>query len=75
MVLEPSMLQYHEKVNKYWRDHSNSTLSHITLVSSGGGENDVQVRSGLTILDGVGAEHTSHKLSKFEPNHSIANSF
>ena len=53
IVLDEALAEFHTEVNKYWRDHENTTLSHITLVSSGGGDNDVQVREGLTPLDGV----------------------
>ncbi|XP_052784652.1 GPI inositol-deacylase-like [Mya arenaria] len=53
VVTDPALLAYYEKVNTYWGTHGNTTLRHITLVSSGGGEYDVQVRGGLTQLDGV----------------------
>ena len=54
IVLDREQAEFHGAVNKYWRDNANTTLSHVTLVSSGGGDYDIQVREGLTTLDGVG---------------------
>ena len=53
IVLDPTLAEFYRVVNKYWRDHENTTLNHITLVSTGGGDKDIQVREGLTPLDGV----------------------
>ena len=53
IVLDKVKAEFYQKVNRYWRENANTTLSHITLVSSGGGNNDVQVREGLTPLDEV----------------------
>ena len=41
---------FYQRVNDYWYHHSNSTLGHVTAVSTGGGYRDYQVRSGLTSL-------------------------
>ena len=54
IVLDPEQAEFYRTVNKYWRDNANTTLNHVTLVSSGGGDFDIQVREGLTPLDGVG---------------------
>ncbi|XP_060063451.1 GPI inositol-deacylase-like [Ylistrum balloti] len=40
-------------VNNYWVDHSNSSLSHVTIVSTGGGHRDVLVRNSFTSLKGI----------------------
>lgn len=53
VVTDADLASYHLAVNRFWRAHGNTTLAHVTLVSSGGGEYDVQVRGGLTPLDGV----------------------
>ena len=53
IVLDPTLAEFYREVNKYWRDHENTTLNHVTLVSTGGGDKDIQVREGLTPLDGV----------------------
>ncbi|KAH3871259.1 hypothetical protein DPMN_034454, partial [Dreissena polymorpha] len=53
VVTDADLASYHQAVNTYWRAHGNTTLAHVTLVSSGGGEYDVQVRGGLTPLDGI----------------------
>ena len=53
VVLDAHLINFYSKVNTYWQEHNNSTLKHVTVVSSGGGEYDVQVRGGLTPLDGV----------------------
>ncbi|XP_063444450.1 GPI inositol-deacylase-like [Mytilus trossulus] len=44
---------YYSSVNNYWRTHSNTTLKHVTVVSTGGGYRDVLVRNGLTSLRGI----------------------
>ena len=54
MVAVDSALDlFYQKVNGYWYHHSNTTLGHVTAVSTGGGYRDYQVRSGLTSLDDV----------------------
>ena len=56
IVLDPTLAEFYREVNKYWRDHENTTLNHVTLVSTGGGDKDIQVREGLTPLDGVSTQ-------------------
>lgn len=56
IVLDADLANFYEKVNTYWKNYGNSSLNHVTLVSSGGGEYDVQVRGGLTHLDGVSSD-------------------
>ncbi|XP_069125572.1 GPI inositol-deacylase-like [Argopecten irradians] len=46
-------------VNDYWREHGNSTLSHVTIVSTGGGHRDVLVRNSFTSLKGIVDESNS----------------
>ena len=54
MVTVDSALDlFYQGVNDYWYHHSNTTLGHVTVVSTGGGYRDYQVRSGLTSLDDV----------------------
>ncbi|XP_033736191.1 GPI inositol-deacylase-like [Pecten maximus] len=40
-------------VNNYWVEHGNSSLSHVTIVSTGGGHRDVLVRNSFTSLKGI----------------------
>ena len=53
IALDQAMVEYYERVNSHWRAEGNSSLGHITLVSSGGGDLDVMVRGGLTHMNGV----------------------
>ncbi|XP_035828365.1 GPI inositol-deacylase isoform X2 [Aplysia californica] len=45
--------KFYSKVNQYWRDNSLSSVRHVTIVSTGGGYRDIQVRYGLSALDGI----------------------
>ena len=38
--------KFYEDVNVYWMNNNETTLSHVTLVSIGGGFRDTQVLSG-----------------------------
>ncbi|KAG0461618.1 hypothetical protein HPP92_021915 [Vanilla planifolia] len=65
VALQPSLGYYFSEVNKEWRkgyamqtgyaDHtlSESTLSHVVVISISGGINDFQVRSKLASLNGI----------------------
>ncbi|KAG0463108.1 hypothetical protein HPP92_021584 [Vanilla planifolia] len=65
VALQPSLGYYFSEVNKEWRkgyamqtgyaDHtlSESTLSHVVVISISGGINDFQVRSKLSSLNGI----------------------
>ena len=45
---------YYKRVNGFWRSEGGQAdLRHVTVVSTGGGHRDVQVRYALTRLDGV----------------------
>ncbi|XP_059179650.1 GPI inositol-deacylase-like [Physella acuta] len=50
--LDPQLQQFYKEVNQHWRQHS-SSLQHVTVVSTGGGYRDIQVRYDLTRLDGI----------------------
>ncbi|KAK7502003.1 hypothetical protein BaRGS_00006755 [Batillaria attramentaria] len=45
--------RFYQRVNDNWYHNSNTTLAHVTMVSTGGGYRDFQVRSGLTTLGGI----------------------
>ncbi|RUS89814.1 hypothetical protein EGW08_002426, partial [Elysia chlorotica] len=48
---------YYQRVNQYWRSEGGqAALRHVTVVSTGGGHRDVQVRYALTRLDGIVAD-------------------
>ncbi|XP_052071301.1 GPI inositol-deacylase-like isoform X3 [Mytilus californianus] len=51
--LDRMIATYYSRVNNYWRTHSNTTLKHVTVVSTGGGYRDVLVRNELTSLRGI----------------------
>lgn len=44
---------FYQRVNDYWLEYGNTTLAHVTVVSTGGGYRDFQVRSGLTAMTRV----------------------
>ncbi|KAK3758559.1 hypothetical protein RRG08_050999 [Elysia crispata] len=45
---------YYKRVNGFWRSEGGQAdLRHVTVVSTGGGHRDVQVRYALTRLDGI----------------------
>ncbi|KAL8592716.1 hypothetical protein ACOMHN_037656 [Nucella lapillus] len=53
MTVDGTMDTFYRKVNDYWYHHANSTLAHVTAVSTGGGYRDYQIRSGLTSLRNI----------------------
>ncbi|CAL1542828.1 unnamed protein product [Lymnaea stagnalis] len=52
-ALDVHLQQFYKNVNQYWRDNMATVLHHVTVVSTGGGYRDIQVRHGLTTLDGL----------------------
>ncbi|XP_074647056.1 GPI inositol-deacylase-like isoform X2 [Tubulanus polymorphus] len=52
-VFDRHMSDYYEKVNDYWRRFGKTSLSHVTVVSTGGGFRDIQVPNLFTSLDNV----------------------
>ncbi|GFO02308.1 GPI inositol-deacylase-like [Plakobranchus ocellatus] len=55
--LDKDLHTYYERVNEYWRSATGqANLRHVTVVSTGGGHRDAQVRYALTRLDGIVAE-------------------
>lgn len=53
LVTDREIDTFYQNVNDHWRDQSNTTLAHVTVVSTGGGFRDYHVRSGLTSLKEV----------------------
>ncbi|XP_070187912.1 GPI inositol-deacylase-like [Littorina saxatilis] len=53
VMVDSVMDQFYQKVNDYWYHHGNSSLGHVTVVSTGGGYRDYQVRSGLSSLTDI----------------------
>ncbi|XP_064627680.1 GPI inositol-deacylase-like isoform X2 [Lineus longissimus] len=47
------LASYYAKVNRYWQERANTTVSHVAMVSTGGGYRDLLVRGGLTSIDSV----------------------
>ena len=48
VLLDRETQDFYNNVNRYWTENRNSKLKDVTLVSVGGGDRDVQVRSSLT---------------------------
>ncbi|XP_068084428.1 GPI inositol-deacylase isoform X2 [Anabrus simplex] len=48
IAIDSLLTRYHTSVNEYWILKKPESLSHITLISIGGGHRDLMVRSGLT---------------------------
>ena len=57
--MDSKMIQFYRKVNQYWNDNRNQSLSHIWMLSIGGGFNDKLVRSELTRLE----SHHKHDIN------------
>ncbi|OWF52730.1 GPI inositol-deacylase-like [Mizuhopecten yessoensis] len=53
LPLDKKLSTFMTAVNSYWVEHGNSSLSHVTVVSTGGGHRDVLVRNSLTSLKGI----------------------
>jgi len=53
IVLDPYLVEFYDLVNSYWLYNSTGRLDAVTMLSTGGGHRDVQVRDGHTLLDGV----------------------
>ena len=51
--LDATLADFYNNVNTYWKQHKNTTLKDVVVVSSGGGYRDILVRTGLTSLSGV----------------------
>lgn len=43
--------EFYDVIHSHWNQSRETDLSHVTLVSIGGGVKDIQVRSGLTVSD------------------------
>uniref|UniRef100_A0A2C9LNI1 GPI inositol-deacylase n=1 Tax=Biomphalaria glabrata TaxID=6526 RepID=A0A2C9LNI1_BIOGL len=52
-AIDADLHHFYKTVNTYWRDHAATSLRHVTVVSTGGAYRDIQVRYGLTVLDGI----------------------
>ncbi|XP_041363306.1 GPI inositol-deacylase-like [Gigantopelta aegis] len=48
--IDSDLVHFYKNVNSFWYLHGNQSLSHVTIVSTGGGYRDVLVRNGLTSL-------------------------
>ncbi|KAK7788803.1 hypothetical protein R5R35_010913 [Gryllus longicercus] len=51
LLLDRHLVDYHSKVDSFWRAQKNNTsgnIGHVTLVSIGGGQRDILVKSVLT---------------------------
>jgi hypothetical protein len=47
IMLDEDMNSFYQQTNQFWTEKTNRT-KHIALASIGGGDRDIQVRSGLT---------------------------
>jgi hypothetical protein len=54
VTVDSYMASFYRNVNGYWREYGTTNLSHVTVVSTGGGHRDYQVRNSLASLKGVG---------------------
>lgn len=48
LLLDKFSHDFYSKVDMFWTENRNKNLSHVTVVSIGGGLRDIQVRSGIT---------------------------
>eukprot|EP00092_Neocalanus_flemingeri_P010254 GFUD01011050.1.p1 GENE.GFUD01011050.1~~GFUD01011050.1.p1 ORF type:complete len:1057 (+),score=343.38 GFUD01011050.1:48-3218(+) len=48
VLMDKETHDFYTKIDTFWADSRAASLSHVTLVSIGGGLRDVQVRAGLT---------------------------
>ncbi|XP_056019251.1 GPI inositol-deacylase-like [Ostrea edulis] len=53
VTVDSYMGSFYRNVNHYWREYGTTNLSHVTVVSTGGGHRDYQVRNSLTSLKGI----------------------
>jgi len=51
--IDPLVEKFYDEVNMFWKAKENTTVSDVTVFSTGGGYRDVLVRSQLTSLNGV----------------------
>ena len=54
LAVDSYMASFYRNVNSYWKEFGATNLSHVTIVSTGGGHRDYQVRNALSSLKGVG---------------------
>ena len=47
VAVDSYMSEFYKKVNYYWLENINTSLSHVSVISVMGGENDLQVPSHL----------------------------
>ena len=53
--IDKNIVAFYQKVNQFWSKQTNQT-ANVAVASIGGSNRDIQVRSGLTQMDGsVGA--------------------
>ncbi|KAK3089161.1 hypothetical protein FSP39_001388 [Pinctada imbricata] len=55
LALDHYLMEFYNDVNQYWRKYGSTKLSHVTVVSTGGGLRDLLIRNGLTSLRGTTA--------------------
>uniref|UniRef100_K1PQS1 GPI inositol-deacylase n=1 Tax=Magallana gigas TaxID=29159 RepID=K1PQS1_MAGGI len=53
LSVDSYMASFYRNVNNYWREFGATNLSHVTVVSTGGGHRDYQVRNSLSSLKGT----------------------
>lgn len=53
LSVDSYMSSFYRNVNNYWREFGATNLSHVTVVSTGGGHRDYQVRNSLSSLKGI----------------------
>ncbi|XP_061181970.1 GPI inositol-deacylase-like [Saccostrea echinata] len=53
LSVDSYIASFYRKVNSYWKEYGATNLSHVTVVSTGGGHRDYQVRNGLSSLQGI----------------------
>ncbi|GFR93937.1 GPI inositol-deacylase-like [Elysia marginata] len=54
VALDQDLHAYYKLVNNYWKsEEGQAALQHVTVVSTGGGHRDIQVRYALTRLDEI----------------------
>ncbi|KAK2161207.1 hypothetical protein LSH36_120g15020 [Paralvinella palmiformis] len=51
--IDPLVEKFYDEVNMFWKAKENTTVSDVTVFSTGGGYRDVLVRSQLTSLNGI----------------------
>ncbi|XP_022316575.2 GPI inositol-deacylase-like [Crassostrea virginica] len=53
LAVDSYMASFYRNVNSYWKEFGATNLSHVTIVSTGGGHRDYQVRNALSSLKGI----------------------